>query len=313
MSPTRREFTLLAAGAVLALGAAGAPGDRPIIIALSPSTPGVSAPTRASLQRAAQDGADFLETALSPSQDGALIASSERELSAFTDVAGRSEFADRRATKIVGGQPRAGWFIEDFTLAELKSLVRIIPRPPRGGQAESLLTFQDVVDTARAASVRMARVIGVYVGLHEPGLFGSLGLAPEPHLAESIRAAGYNSPAAALFVYASEVPALETLRGLCRARLARRINDALAANLGGRDSLKDIRTYADAVALDATLLAPDGGAALVSACRAAGLAVHAWAPTPGQVPRGYEKQLAPTFCEPASPDWRRTIRSAPRN
>src|SRR4051812_48909021 len=78
--------------------------------------------TEGSYELAAHLGADFLEPDLVSTRDGVLVARHENEISGTTDVADHPEFADRRTTKVIGGKAVTGWFTEDFTLAELKTL-----------------------------------------------------------------------------------------------------------------------------------------------------------------------------------------------
>src|ERR1700732_3320067 len=71
---------------------------------------------------AMQDGVDYVEPDLVMTKDGVLVARHENEIGGTTDVAQRPEFADRRARKTIDGMVHDGWFTEDFTLAELKTL-----------------------------------------------------------------------------------------------------------------------------------------------------------------------------------------------
>ena len=71
---------------------------------------------------AIRKGADFIEPDLVATKDGVLVARHENEISGTTDVAAHPEFADRRTTKTIDGRSVTGWFTEDFTLAELKTL-----------------------------------------------------------------------------------------------------------------------------------------------------------------------------------------------
>src|SRR5690606_16762661 len=67
-------------------------------------------------------GADEIELDLVMSADRVLLVRHENELSRSTDVAHHPRFARRCATRAVDGLPVAGWFTEDFTLAEVKQL-----------------------------------------------------------------------------------------------------------------------------------------------------------------------------------------------
>jgi glycerophosphoryl diester phosphodiesterase len=89
--------------------------------------------TLASYAKAIADGADFIEPDLVSTKDGVLIARHENAIHETTDVASRPEFAARRATKVVDGETITGWFTEDFTLAEIKTLrAREAERDARG-------------------------------------------------------------------------------------------------------------------------------------------------------------------------------------
>ncbi len=78
--------------------------------------------TLAAYRLAAELGADYLEPDLVATLDGVLVARHENEISTTTDVADHPVFADRRITKIVGGTAVTGWFVEDFTYDELRTL-----------------------------------------------------------------------------------------------------------------------------------------------------------------------------------------------
>jgi glycerophosphoryl diester phosphodiesterase len=128
-----------------------------------------------------------------PTKDHVLVVRHENEISQTTDVSRHPEFADRRTTKTVDGRPVTGWFTEDFTLAELKTL-RAVERLPAvrnrntvfDGRAE-VMTFQEVVDLARRLSREHGRTIAVFPETKHPTYFRSLGLPLEPELAAAIR------------------------------------------------------------------------------------------------------------------------------
>ena len=69
---------------------------------------------------AARMGADYIEPDLVATQDGVLIARHENEIGDTTDVATR--FADRKRTRTIDGRSVTGWFTEDFTLADIRTL-----------------------------------------------------------------------------------------------------------------------------------------------------------------------------------------------
>jgi glycerophosphoryl diester phosphodiesterase len=273
MAVTRRRFSALSFAAALAAGPARAQSGTPLVIARGGPDGGAPRATKAAYELAIRAGADFIYADLIATKDSALIARPDNELSASTDVASRAEFAGRRTTKTIDGAQRSGWFCEDFTLAEIKTLVCVEPGG-RGGRADAkpaILTFQEVTDVARAGSVRAARVVGVYAGLVRPAYFTSLNLALEPLVASAIENAGYNSPAAAMFVTSLDAAALKSLAGLTRARRVQRMSGA--AGDGDAAYLAGVHAYAQGVAPDAALLA----SGFCRKAHAAGLFVHAWA------------------------------------
>jgi glycerophosphoryl diester phosphodiesterase len=273
MAVTRREFSALSFAAALAAGPARAQTGAPVVIARGGPDGGAPRATKAAYELAIRAGADFIYADIVATKDGALVARPDNELSASTDVASRAEFAGRRTTKTIDGAQRSGWFSEDFTLAEIQTLV-CVEAGKRGGRADSkpaILTFQEVTDIARAGSVRAARVVGIYAGLVRPAYFTGLNLALEPLVAAAIEKAGYNSPAAAMFVASLDAAALKTLAGLTRARRVQRMSGA--AGDGDAAYLAGVHAYAQGVAPDAALLA----SGFCGKAHAAGLLVHAWA------------------------------------
>ncbi|MFH8494527.1 glycerophosphodiester phosphodiesterase family protein [Streptomyces coeruleorubidus] len=168
------------AGGPLVIGHRGAAGWRP-------------EHTAASYTYAVQTGADWIEPDLVPTKDHVLVVRHENEISQTTDVARRPEFADRRTTKTVDGRSVTGWFTEDFTLAELKTL-RAVERLPQVRNRntvfdgrEEVMTFQEVVDLARKLSKAHGRTIAVFPETKHPTYFRSIGLPLEPKLASAIR------------------------------------------------------------------------------------------------------------------------------
>jgi glycerophosphoryl diester phosphodiesterase len=254
--------------------------------------------TLASYELAARQGADFIEPDLVVTKDGVLVARHEPEISTTTDVAAHPEFAARRTTKLLDGVPTTGWFTEDFTLAELKTLraKERIPavRPQNAtfdGQFE-IPTFQEVIDLRARLSRELRREIGIYPETKHPTYFRNLGLPLEERLVWALRRNGLDNKRAPVFVQSFEVGSLRRLRGLTRARLVQLV-DARGgpADLPGRRyaemvtpaGLAEVATYADAVGVEKSLvqpLAPDGSlgapTALVRDAHRAGLAVHVW-------------------------------------
>src|SRR2546425_5557557 len=181
MTPTRRDLAALAAAGMLVPGLARAAVKVPLVIAHRGASGERPEETRAAYNLAIDEGADFIEPDLVATRDGVLVARHENEIGATTNVAQRPDYADRKTTKTIDGQDVTGWFTEDFTLAELKTLTcrerlpQLRPGSAKFDGTEPILTFQEVIDIARAGSVRTARTIGVYPEMKHPSYFTSIG------------------------------------------------------------------------------------------------------------------------------------------
>lgn len=298
MHITRRTLgtTAGAAATLAALPAAAKRKIRPLIIAHRGASGERPESTLMAFRLAIAEGADFIEPDLVSTRDGHLVVRHENNVAETTDVGGRPEFAARKATKVIDGESLTGWFSEDFTLAEIKTL-RARERLPqlRPGSAkfdgqEAIATYQEVIDLAKAESARLRRTIGTYPEMKHPTYFAGLGLAPEHRLAETLKCNGLDSPTAPVFVQCFEVGPLKTIKTLSRARriqlvsaeggpadAALRYRDMVSAS-----GLKAIAAYANGVGPDWSMVIPtvDGGlgapTALVADAHAAGLAVHPW-------------------------------------
>jgi glycerophosphoryl diester phosphodiesterase len=224
------------AEAPLVIGHRGASGYRP-------------EHTLASYELAIALGADFIEPDLVSTRDGVLVPRHENEISGTTDVTNHAEFASRKATKVIDGVTVTGWFTEDFTLAELKTL-RAVERLPSVRQRNTLYngifevpTFQEVIDLARRMS-RGGRTVGIYPETKHPTYFQGIGLPLEEPLAAALERNGLNSKNAAVFVQSFEVANLRKLQKLTNARLIQ----LFGAKTGSPYDFVvsgDSRTYAD--------------------------------------------------------------------
>lgn len=207
--------------------------------------------TLASYELAARLGADFLEPDLVATKDGVLVCRHENEISETTDVADHPRFAARRTTKVVDGSAVTGWFTEDFTIAELRTL-RAKERLPlvRPGNTlhdglHRVPTFAELLALRARLSRELGRTIGVYPETKYPSYFRSLGLALEPRLVRALAAAGLNRRSAPVFVQSFELTNLVDLR----VRLGLRAPTVLLTTAEGAPfdlrSTGDGRAYAD--------------------------------------------------------------------
>lgn len=198
-------------------------------------------------------GADFIEPDLVSTKDGVLIARHENEISGTTNVASKPEFASRRTTKLIDGAPITGWFTEDFTLAEIKTLrarERLPDVRPQNatfdGQFE-VPTFQEVLDLAKRAGSRRGERerVGIYPETKHPTYFRSIGLPLEQRLVDTLHRNGYRGKHAPIFIQSFEVGNLKALRRMTDLPLVQLI-DATGKPFDFVRS-GDPRTYADMV------------------------------------------------------------------
>lgn len=271
---------------------------RPLVIAHRGASGERPEHTRAAYELAIDQGCDFIEPDLVMSRDGHLVARHETLISETTDVAVRPKFADRKTEKTIDGETVEGWFAEDFTLAELKSLRarERLPHLRRTSAAfdgrEPILGFDEVIAIARAGSERTGRVIGVYPELKHPTHLKSEGLDAEAALEAVLEREGWAGADAPVFVQCFEVGTLE--------RLARKIAtpriQLIAAATGPADrpgltpaamtapeGLAAIAAYATGVGVAKALVIPrlaDGRlgqpSSLIADAHEAGLVAHAW-------------------------------------
>jgi len=196
--------------------------------------------TLAAYARAIIDGADFVEPDLVCTKDGVLVARHENAITDTTDVASRPEFAGRKTRKSIDGQAHDGWFVSDFTLAELKTL-RALERLPAmrgtGGDGRfQVLSLEEIVDFVAAESAARGRSIGLVPELKHSTWFAAAGLALEERLVSTLNAHAYTRRAPVV-VQSFETANLKALRKV----LGRASNVRLAqlAVAGGRlDALK---------------------------------------------------------------------------
>jgi glycerophosphoryl diester phosphodiesterase len=256
--------------------------------------------TPAAYRLAALQGADYLEPDLVATLDGVLVCRHENEISGTTDVAEHPVFADRKITKIVDGTAVTGWFVEDFTFAELRTL-RARERMPalRANNTaydglEEIPTFDEVVALARRESARLGRPIGVLPEIKHPAYFRRLGLPLEELLTERILALGLRADE--IMIQSFEPTSLRRLSVMTRIPLVQLIDSESAPNDflrtgDGRTyadlieprGLREIATYAQVLAPYKDLVVPrtaDGclgePTRLVDHAHRAGLGVQAW-------------------------------------
>ena len=254
--------------------------------------------TLAAYERAIDQGADYIEPDLVATKDLVLVARHENELSGTTDVASREEFEDRRRDKTIDGQRVAGWFAEDFTLAELRTLrakERIPTLRPANARFDGLYevpTLADIVKLVRAKEAESGRRIGLYPELKHPTfMLQNAGIDMVDLLLRDLSQLGI-TPQDPVFIQSFEIAPLQRLKqrgGGFRLVQLVKPEDGPAdepairyADMIAPAGLAEIAKYADAVGAHiALVLNPDGTrTTLVADAKAAGLAVHAWTVRP---------------------------------
>ncbi|MFC0709546.1 glycerophosphodiester phosphodiesterase [Azorhizophilus paspali] len=271
----------------------------PLVIAHRGASGYLPEHTLAAYTLAVLQGADYVEPDLVMTTDGQLIARHDNQLELTTDVAARPEFADRRRTKNVDGVELTGWFSEDFSLAEIKTL-RAIERIPaiRPGNARldkslEVPTLQEIIDLVKDLEKSQGRRIGLYLETKHPTHFQHLGLAMEEPLLEILRRNGYHGRHASVYIQSFEVENLKTLHRLSPLRLVQLfgsgqpydqkvIGSALTyEQMATPAGLRAIAAYADGVGPDKSYVIPrDANGNLgsptdfVPNAHAAGLKVH---------------------------------------
>ncbi len=197
----------------LVLGHRGASGHRP-------------EHTLASYKLAIEMGADFVEPDLVMTKDKVLIARHENEISETTDVS--TKFADRKTEKTVDGVKKTGWFTEDFTLAEIKTLrakERLAFRNHAYDGQFEVPTFAEVLELVKSESRSSGRAIGVYPETKHPTYHTSVGLPLEAAVVADLKKHGFNSKNSKVYIQSFELGALKKFKKLTKLPLVFLLDD----------------------------------------------------------------------------------------
>lgn len=202
-------------------------GAKPLIIGHRGASGYYPEHTLAGYKKAIELGADFIEPDLVVTKDGEMVARHEPNITATTDVSARPEFASRKTTRKVDGVAETGWFVTDFTLAELRTLRAKQPNAARDksfdGQFQ-IPTFREILELAKTESARTGRTIGVYPETKHPTYHVDAGLPIEPRLLAMLAEYGYTRKDSPVIIQSFEVANLKALSKLTHVRLVQLVD-----------------------------------------------------------------------------------------
>ena len=242
-------------------------------------------------------GTDYVEPDAVVTKDGQLVALHDLLLDSTTNVAELPQFGGRRTTKMVDGQNMTGFFVDDFTLAELHSAVRLRQRlaDTRTTLFDGLFTIPtlpQVFQLAQNATIKYERQIGVYLELKHPQYYAANGVNIEDLALVALRVGGYETKgvvanlmgkaeAAPVVIQCFDPRTLVSLRTKCDLPLVQLVPEASAASLWTTVNLDAVQSYANAVGPPLSLFTAAGvdyarGAAMMAQAAERNLAVHPW-------------------------------------
>ncbi|MFN8610343.1 MAG: glycerophosphodiester phosphodiesterase [Vulcanimicrobiota bacterium] len=271
---------------------------KPIVIAHRGASGYLPEHTLEGYELAVRQGADYVEPDLVPTRDGHLVARHENDISETTNVSQHPEFASRKTTKSVDGHQITGWFTEDFTLAELKTLrARGRNRASHAYDGRfSIVTFEEILRAVRNWEKVYGRTIGVYPETKHPSYFRRIGHPVEEPMLAILKRYGYQGSNAPVCIQSFEVGNLKRLHQITELPLVQLVDEAGApqdwieagrketyADMVGPAGLAEMASYATAVSPYKLMLIrrnPDGSlgqnTGLIEAAHQAGLKVHSW-------------------------------------
>ena len=229
--------------------------------------------TLESYRVAIEEGADYIEPDLVMTRDGVLIARHENEIGGTTDVAQHPAYAARRRTQVIDGEAFTGWFTEDFSLSEIKTLrarERLGELRPQNRQFDgrfTVPTFDEIMQLVMSANRQPGRnrPIGVYPETKHPAHFAAIGLPQELSLLDTLRRYQYAKPGSPVFIQSFDPVNLRQLRRMTQLPLVQLLEHELG-------DLGSTAQHADVIGIAKALATPQA----VAAAHAAKLRVHVW-------------------------------------
>jgi glycerophosphoryl diester phosphodiesterase len=253
------EFWIPILSPIIVIAHRGASGERP-------------EHTLESYRLAIEEGADYIEPDLVSTRDGVLIARHENEIGGTTDVEQHPEFAARRRTQVIDGETMTGWFTEDFTLSEIKSLrarERLPDLRPQNRTFDgrfSVPTFDEIMQLVKSINAgRGNRPVGVYPETKHPAHFAQIGLPLEMALLDVLRRHDYARQGSPVFIQSFDPRNLRQLRRMTGLPLVQLLEHAIG-------DVRQIAEYAEVIGIDKMLATSDA----VGSAHAVNLHVHVW-------------------------------------
>lgn len=288
-----RKSTMLGWAVALLVLAPGIAQGAPVSVSLSPpiviAHRGASGlrpeHTLASYTLAIEQGAHFIEPDLVLTKDDVFVCRHENDITGTTDVARHPEFAARRTVRTIDGERHDGWFTEDFTLRELKTL-RAVERLPKLRPANAAYDGRFEVPTlAEVIALAKTHHVGIYPETKHPSYFAGIGHPMEARLARQLKAAGWSKPGDPVFIQSFEVGNLKRLHAMTGLRLIQLMDasggpadDATAtyAKMATPAGLREVARYAYGIGPNKDMIRHGDAAptTLVADAHAAGLRVH---------------------------------------
>ncbi len=288
-----RTLFLSMVAAALAIPGNAMAQDEPIVIAHRGASGDRPEHTLAAYELAIEQGADYVEPDLVVTKDLVLVSRHENELSGTTDVASREEFEHLRRDKTIDGQRVAGWFAEDFTLAELRTLrakERVPSARPENARFDGLYqvpTFAEIVQLVRAKEAETGRRIGLYPEIKHPKfLLEDSGIDMVDLVLKELRDLGIGAEDP-LYIQSFEVGVLRRLNQRSDYKLVQLIHpeggpvdepDMRYADMITPTGLEELAEYADGIGpwLGYVIREDGSTTSLVADAHAFELKVHPW-------------------------------------
>ncbi|WP_417317507.1 glycerophosphodiester phosphodiesterase family protein [Emcibacter sp.] len=267
-------------------------GEKPVIIAHRGASGYRPEHTLASYSLAIEMGADYIEPDLVMTKDGVMVARHDRYLGTTTDVADHPEFANRKREDSRTGPDRhegEEWFVEDFTLAEIKTLrARQVwdSRPNEYDGKFEIPTFEEILSLVKKVKQETGKTVGIYPETKAPGYFKSIGLDFEEPLLAMLNQYGYDSREDKIFIQSFEPEILERLNRKTDMKLIMLLwPDEMKVMVPNYD-LDYVATFADGIGPLKFMLLDEGGRdnGLVKKAHGLGLMVHPYTFRNDQLP-----------------------------